>query len=120
MAETPTADPEPETPAAEPQPTRARGRETVGDMVRSMVVVLVVVGVVVALALRDEPEDPVREVDVAGPLAAARAAAPYDVKGPVGLGDGWRATSVRSGSDGGAFGWHVGFVTPAGDYAGLE
>ena len=40
---------------------------------------------------------------------------------PQGLPDGWRATSARlqRGTDG-VTTWHVGFVTPAGGYAGYE
>ena len=55
-----------------------------------------------------------------GPLTQARQAASYDVLGPVGLGREWRATSVRSPREDGGLSWHIGFVTPRGDYAGLE
>ena len=89
-------------------------------MVRSLAVVLGVVVVVLLLNARDERGATVREVGYAGPLAQARSAAPYDVVGPVGLGDDWRATSVRSPREDGGVVWHVGFVTPEGEYAGLE
>ena len=99
---------------------RARSAATAGDMVRSLAVVLGVVVVVLLLNARDERGATVREVGYAGPLAQARSAAPYDVVGPVGLDDDWRATSVRSPREDGGVVWHVGFVTPEGEYAGLE
>lgn len=103
-----------------PQP-RARGRETAGDMVRSLAVVLVVVGVVFFLTLRDEPKQQLREVGFSEALAETRQAATYDVLAPVGLGSGWTATSVRgSNGAGGAVTWHLGYVTPGGRYAGVE
>ncbi len=40
--------------------------------------------------------------------------------GPVGLGQEWRATSVRAPQEDGGLTWHIGFVTPRGDYAGLD
>jgi hypothetical protein len=89
-------------------------------MVRSLAVVLGVVAVILLLNARDERGATIREVGYAGPLAQARSAAAYDVVGPVGLGDDWRATSVRSPREDGGLVWHIGFVTPEGEYAGLE
>lgn len=98
---------------------KRRGTEQVGDMVRSLAVVLALVAVVVALNLRDDP-DPVKTVDVAPAVRQARAAAPYAVLAPEGLGGGWRATSVRTSRADGAVEWHIGYVTPAGAYAGVD
>ncbi len=108
--------------AAPPAPgrERRRGRQTVGDMVRSMLVVLALVLVVVALRGGDGPGERVRPFDYSGALASAREQAPYEVLAPVGLPAEWTPTSARSGRDGDTFTWHLGFVTPAGDYAGLE
>ena len=99
---------------------KPRVRATAGDMVRSMVLVLAVVAVILLLNARDERATVVRDLDYAGPLAQARQAAAYDVLGPVGLGQEWRATSVRSPREDGGLTWHIGFVTPRGDYAGLD
>jgi hypothetical protein len=99
---------------------RRRSIATAGDMVRSIAVVLAVVAVILLLNARDERGTTVREVGYAGPLASARSAAAYEVVGPVGLGDGWRPTSVRVPREDGGIVWHVGFVTPEGEYAGLE
>jgi len=98
---------------------KPRVRASAGDMVRSLVVVLAVIAVILLLNARDE-RGTVRDLDFAGPLAQARQAASYDVLGPVGLGDEWRATSVRLPLEDGGLTWHIGFVTPRGDYAGLE
>jgi hypothetical protein len=81
---------------------KPRARATAGDMLRSLALVLAVVAVILLLNARDER------------------AASYDVLGPVGLSQQWRATSVRSPREDGGLTWHIGFVTPRGDYAGLE
>jgi len=105
---------------ATPAPRRPRGRETAGDMVRSLALVLVLVGVAVAFYLAGRPDPVVRDVEYAGALAQARLSAPYDVLGPQPLPDGWRATSVRAVVDGGASTWHLGLITAAGSYAAVE
>lgn len=86
---------------------------------RSLAVVGAVVAVILLLNARDE-RPVVREVDYTAPLAQAREAASYDVLGPVGLGDQWRPNSVRLPIEDGGLTWHIGFVTPRDDYAGLE
>ena len=104
------------------QPTgrpNARMRQTVGDMVRSMAVVLAVVAVIVLLAWRPDPE-PITVVDAAPVVARAAAQADFAVSAPAGLPDAWRATSARweetEESDGLPV-LHVGYVTPADAYA---
>ena len=106
-------------PAADAAP-RSRGKQTVGDMVRSLLVVLVLVFVVVALNARDDSSDELRPLDYSGELAQARDTASYEVLAPIGLPDTWVPTSARAGRTGDAVTWHLGLVTPAGDYAGLE
>lgn len=101
-------------------PPRRRGFASVGDIVRSLVVVI---GFVVAiLLLTPRPGgDPVRTVDVGPALTEARSSAPYDVVAPVALPDDWRATSARTERTAAAqVRWHVGYVTPAGKYAAVE
>lgn len=109
--------PEPAAPAAAP---RGRGKQTVGDMVRSLLVVLVLVFVVVALSAQDDSGEDLRPLDYSGVLARAQDTAPYDVLAPLGLPAAWVPTSARTGRDGDAVTWHLGLVTPAGDYAGVE
>jgi hypothetical protein len=115
VTETPTAPEESAGPAK-----RARGRESVGDMVRSLSLVLVVVAVVILLTLRDEPHQTVHRVDFSTQLQEARQVTPYDVLAPVGLDAGWKATSVRNDTEGTALTWHIGFVTPDERYAAVE
>lgn len=103
-----------------PRPTgrpNARMRQTVGDMVRSLAIVLAVVGVLLLVTWRPQP-DPVREVDVAPVLAVARSQAAFPVVLPVGMAD-YRPTSVRwekTPASGDAPAWHVGYVTPQTQY----
>jgi hypothetical protein len=104
------------------QPTgrpNARMRQTVGDMVRSMAVVLAVVAVIVLLAWRPDP-DPITVVDPAPVVARAAALADFPVSAATGLPSDWRATSARweetTESDGHPV-LHVGYVTPSDAYA---
>jgi hypothetical protein len=124
VTETPTTPAQPPaagTASPVPKPaTRRRGRETVGDMVRSLALVLVVVAVLVLLTLRDEPKARITPIDYTATLGEIRAQAAYDVLAPAGLGSGWRATSARATSEGKATSWHLGLVTPAGRYAAVE
>ena len=99
---------------------KRRGFETTGDMVRSLLVVLVLVFVVVALNVQRHPDSEVRRFDYGGVFSQARDQASYDVLAPIGLPDAWVPTSARTTNAGPAVTWHVGFVTPADDYAALE
>ena len=102
---------------------RRRGPQTVGDMVRSLGLVVGAVAVVLLLTLRPHGQE-VRVVDYRAALAAARPSAPFALVAPVGLADGWRATSAYYDPAGagrtGVSTWHVGFVTPQEQYAGFE
>jgi hypothetical protein len=119
VTETPTAPAEPPV-ADEPRGKRPRGFETVGDMVRSLALVLVVVAVVFLLTVRDAPKQQTTSIDYTQQLSVARDRATYDVLAPVGLGRGWKATSARGDGDGSAVTWHLGLVTPEEDYAAVE
>ncbi|WP_405011785.1 DUF4245 domain-containing protein [Kitasatospora sp. NBC_01539] len=97
-----------------------RGRQTVRDMILSMLAVGVVV-YVGYLFLPHEAGDGVRVVDYRVALSSAKRAAPYPLLGPQGLSGQWRATSVEYRKDGeGNAVWHLGFVTPSGMYAAVE
>lgn len=112
---------EPAPEAVAPAPAaRGRGRQTVGDMVRSLFVVLVLVFVVVALNAQDDSGEKLQPLDYSGTLAQAQDTAPYDVLAPIGLPDSWVPTSARTGRDGDAVTWHLGLVTPAEHYAAVE
>ena len=97
-----------------------RLRQTVRDMVISM---LVVSGAVVLLAApwnRSTP-DPVRVVDPTTVVQGARAAEPWPVLAPQGLPSTWRCTNARisTASDGQDV-VHLGYLTPDNLYVGLE
>jgi hypothetical protein len=104
---------------------RRRGFETLGDMARSMGVVLAVVALVVLITIRTRGQE-IRLVDVPGTYAQAQiGSTPFPLVTPVGLTDRWRAPSVyykppdRTGVPGVTL-WHIGYVTPAEAYAGME
>jgi hypothetical protein len=91
-----------------------RRRFGVGDMVRSLAVVLLFVGFLVLVTHRDHG-DGVRTV----PWRAIAAQAPAPLKAPADLPDGSRATSARLTSST-RKGLHVGTLTRSGRYVGLE
>lgn len=93
--------------------------KTVRDMVLSMAVVLGVVGLLLLVTWRPQP-DPVTVVDITPPVTVATMQAEFPVLVPQGLDVGWRPTSAR---------WepsdesrpdpvlHIGYVTPRDEYA---
>ncbi|MEU8924462.1 DUF4245 domain-containing protein [Kitasatospora sp. NPDC048545] len=101
-----------------------RGRQTVRDMVLSMLAVGFVVWIGYLFLPHDANSDPVHVVEYKVAAASAKRAAPYPLLSPDGLSDRWRATSVsyRSAdqSNGKGNSWHLGFVTPSGQYAAVE
>ncbi len=108
--------------APDVQPTgrrNARMRQTVGDMIRSMAVVLALVFVIVLLAWRPDPEA-VKVVETAPVVTAAARTAGFDVTAPASLPAEWQPTSARwepTAQSGGANVLHLGYVTPSGQYA---
>lgn len=108
----------------EPRPTgrrNARLGQTVWDMVRSMALVLVVVGLLVWLSRSTETEE-VRAVDTAPMLAAAVVSAPFDVLMPTST-TGLTPTSVRlepTEASRPEVVWHVGWVTDETQYVQLS
>ena len=110
-------------PATEPvteAPATPRRRQTAGDMVRSLAVVLVLVGVLVGLNVVQQPDPVVRAVEYPAALDAAQSQADYDLAGPDPLPPGWRVTSARAGVEGTARTWHLGMVTARQTYAAVE
>lgn len=104
---------------SEPQPTGRRTRpmrQTVGDMIRSMVVVLAVVAAILIVTWRPKP-DPVRTVDITQALVAAQSSADFAIGIPA-LPE-LRLTSVRwepTDASDGQLVWHLGYVTPSEEY----
>jgi hypothetical protein len=101
-------------------PARRGTRGTVGDMLRTMLVVLaVVVGIVLLVPRPGQIARPA--VNVAGAARGAEPALGFPPSVPQGLPAGWVPTSAetRNGTDG-VRTWHIGYVTPSGLYAGVE
>lgn len=104
------------------RPSARRGlSDSLGDMVRSVVVLLGLVLVIVFIGNflfgRDGGDRPT--VEWQQPLAQAREASTFPVWAPPSLPEGWRATTVSydSGQNGR---WHLGAQTDDDDYVGLE
>ena len=103
-----------------PRPTgrrNARLGQTVGDMVRSLAVVLALVGVLVLVTYQSQQQE-VRTVDVSAVAAQAQRQAPFDLLV-------WaapevaQATSVRWQATEGSGGipvWHLGYLVNGEDY----
>lgn len=105
---------------------RKRGFESVADMGRSLglvaafALVILLIGPARSL-LFPTGSDRMPTVDYREQVLAARQAMRADVPAPAGLPSGWRATSARV-SGGGAKPvlLHIGFATPAREYAAVE
>ena len=92
---------------------KGRGRETTGDMLRSLGVVMVLVLLMWFLAQPpDSDEQELRTVDPSADVAAFQADVP-SAPAPAGLGEQWRSTSSTLTGDGLRIGW----VTPDAEYA---
>jgi hypothetical protein len=92
-------------------------------MVLSMLAVGVVVWVGYLFLPHDADGDGVKVVEYRVAAASAKRAAPYPLLVPEGLSDKWRATSLKYTAPQvgkGTAVWHLGFVTPAGQYAAVE
>jgi hypothetical protein len=93
-----------------------------GGFSTAMVACLLLVGAIYLITPRSD-EEILPTVDYSAQLWAMRADAPYTAHAPEGLPAGWRATSSRvHGLDGGddPVAWHLGFLTPTGEYAAVE
>jgi hypothetical protein len=113
--------PVPAEPAAPPAVDRMQ-RFTAANMIRSLLpLVLVCLVIVGVTALRQNPEDPVRDVETGNAERAVSELAGYQLLVPRGLPDGWRATSVRtnagSASTGDPVTLQIGWYTPAKEFA---
>ena len=73
---------------------RSKKPATTGDMIRSLLVILVPVVLILWFFSRDLGDYPVQQVDYQPVLAQARQEAPYPVLAPEGLPNSWRATQV--------------------------
>jgi hypothetical protein len=88
-----------------------------GDLARSIAVVLAAVGVIMVIIHRASP-DPVREVSISAQLMLANMQASFPVEVPQNQA-GYRLTSARFKGTPTPV-WHLGYVTPNNDYVQLE
>jgi hypothetical protein len=100
--------------------TTARQRKTVGDLVRSLSLVLGFVAVLVIFNVIQQPDHSDKALDYPAVLGTNEAQAPYAIVGPQPLPDGWRVTSARARAAGEAVTWHLGMVTDDEAYVGVE
>ncbi|UYM06244.1 DUF4245 domain-containing protein [Solicola gregarius] len=102
-------------------PPRDRRNPSLGDMVRSVVVLGVLAGLVVAFTafLRDDPPKPASDVDYRQIATEASEGVDYPLLAPADVPDGWRANAARL-DPGDPPSWHLGMVTADDDYVGLE
>jgi Protein of unknown function (DUF4245) len=99
---------------------KKRGTEVVSDMLRSLAVVGVII-VPLWFIIPHHTKQHVTVIDYSTALSETRRVSAHPVLAPQGLPSAWRATSVSSsGGSGKPVVFHLGFVTPAGDYAAVE
>ncbi len=112
-AETPDATAETRGPASRPV------RKTAADMVRSLAVIIAMVGALVLIVPR--PNEVVQPVDVNAAVAGARAGLPFEPSVPSGLPTGWAARTAKfqRGTDDVAM-WLLSYSTPSGTFAGVR
>lgn len=102
--------------------TRGGYRQSFGGIVGALIAVFAVIGFVWALGwFQHRPvANPTPTVHYRAALSAARQQAPFHVLAPEPVPAGWRATSVDYTGVGRDVAWHLGFLTAANQYVGLE
>ncbi len=102
------------------QPANRYLSGSAANMVRSLVVIVALMAVVILIVPRvNRITQP--PVDVAGSADTIASQSGWPIEIPVGLPDGWRATSVRyERSTDGVMTWHVGYETPDNQYVAIE
>lgn len=111
--------PETQRPVDVPAGPRPRSQQTVGDMLRTLLVVGGFVLFLVVMVWRPWHYDKIRAVDWRPAAQAAAAAGVVPVLGPTTLPKGWTSTSARLDTVEGGRAWHIGFVTPDNQYAAV-
>jgi len=98
---------------------KRRQRQTVGNLVGSLLACLAVVAIIVLIVPRsDEPIE--RDVDVPAVAAQAQAGIEQELAVPE-LPAGWRSNdaSLRQSEADGVTAWYAGYLTPSDEYAGM-
>ncbi|MGA8988047.1 DUF4245 domain-containing protein [Aeromicrobium sp.] len=99
-------------------PRSARGNPSMGDIIRSVVAIALIVLAVwgVGRFFTRNPDDRVASVDYVTIVGQARPVADFPLLAPRSLPDTWTATSARYEPSS----WHLGVLTDQNDYIGLE
>jgi hypothetical protein len=111
-----------ETAARKAQSSRLhRERQTVNNLVLSLLATLGVVIVIVLMVPRNNPHTVGNPVDWKSVAAQGAGAEPDALLSPD-LPQGWTANAaeLRQGSTGGVDDWHIGFISPSQQYVGLD
>ncbi|MCZ2858031.1 DUF4245 domain-containing protein [Blastococcus sp. VKM Ac-2987] len=98
-------------------------RMSAANMLRSLLPLVVISLLIVGwIAFKNDPGDPVREVDPSTTIQLAQSRADHPVPVPGGLGEDYRPTSARTdagnAAEGDAVTLQIGYLTPSGGYAG--
>jgi len=108
---------------------RSKKPQTTGDLIRSLVVIIVPLLLITAFFTRNLGDAPVKVVDWRPAVALARSQAPYPVLAPVNLPPGWRAVQATWVKAGDAYLngdpsarnlWKLGFLTTDDVFIGLS
>jgi hypothetical protein len=115
---------QPTTPATDAEPATSEAPEalaaTPGGPSRVLVLSLLAVLLILIAIIPLRHDGAVAPVDYRDELARARADAPYHVLAPDRLPAGWLVTRAAYDPDvSGAATWHLGLITPGGQYAGV-
>jgi hypothetical protein len=104
-----------------PTPRSSRGNPKLGDILRTVLVMgLIVLGIwAFGLLFTRTPHDPVRHVDLTSDVRAARQGADDPLLAPRSIPQRWRPNGDRFDPTG-AQPWHLGMLTDDGEYIGLE
>ncbi|AXT85777.1 hypothetical protein C6I20_11650 [Aeromicrobium sp. A1-2] len=99
-------------------PRSSRGNPSMGDIIRSVVVIALIVMAVWGIGkfFTRTPDSPVTAVDYATIVGQARPAADFALLAPSSLPEGWIANSARYEPNS----WHLGVLTDTDAYIGLE
>jgi len=97
-------------------------QQSYGDMVRSMVLLVLLVALVYGCTrlLSPDTEPSVTTIDYTSQLRSAQELAEYEVLAPRGLPEQWRATSADLDRSGDEVSWELGFLSPEERFVGLE
>ena len=108
---------------------RSKKPQTTGDLIRSLVVIIVPLLLITAFFTRNLGDAPVKVVDWRPAVTLARSQAPYPVLAPVNLPPGWRAVQATWVKAGDAYLngdpsarnlWKLGFLTTDDVFIGLS